>query len=347
MYAGGANFGAKSGQLRIGYAGEFVHYSELSAEDYSTHRVTVAFEQSNPTWKFSADGSSLYVDGARDTLVSNSNVNANSISLWRERRQQWQHRLKLNAQYTSGALLFRAAANFLDYDYHTRAAAGHFAFADRSDAMAAVDGGWKQSTSSLWFVGGRVGRQTQAQVPLPNCAFDYSNDYTRLASGWEGKPTLNSTVSFAAGPDFRRYTGAIDSRVFLGGRDRTSLWFEGSFVSKPTPRITVTGKAIRMDWLSSTGKSAYIDTCAESSLTYALNPKTALRLSAKVHRCDYFPTTRDDYESLLGTGTTLKVSSKLNILVDVIKHRGWNNLSSVPEREFSRTLLMLVMAVQL
>src|SRR5207249_483409 len=112
------------------------------------------------------------------------------------------------------------------------------------------------------------------QVPLPNCAFDYTNDYRRLALGWEGKPAQDTTLTFAAGPDFRRYTGAIDSRAFVGGRDRTSLWFEGNFSSKPTSRLTITGKAARMDWLSSTGKSAVLDTMTEATVSFSATAKT-------------------------------------------------------------------------
>ena len=82
-------------------------------------------------------------------------------------------------------------------------------------------------------------------------------------------------------------------------------------------------------------------------MSFTLNPKAVLRMSAKVHRCDYFPVVRDDYESFLGAGITLKASPKLSVTADLVKHRAWNNLDSVPEREFSRNLVMLAMAIQL
>lgn len=332
--------------LKLNYAGEAVRFDRWSDENYSTHRLGLNGKLTAGPWKLTADGSVLFVAGSDETLPTLSSVNANAVSLWRERRRQWQDRLKLQGQAEFGACLVRVTGTLLAYDYDTRVQAGRVAFADRSDAQLGLDVGWIQSPASLWFVGVRAGHQDQATIPLPGAHFDYSNDYSRLAAGWEGKPFANTTVTFAAGPDFRRYSGTVDPAVFHD-RDRTSLWFEGGFSSKLTQALTLTGKAVRTDWLSSTGKSAYNDTCVETALSWTLTPAWTVRLTGKIHRCDYFPTVRDDWETLIGAGATLKMSPNTLLNVDVLGHRAWNNMSGIPQRDFERFVFNVGVTVKL
>lgn len=347
VYGGSVSFAVPIDVAKLTYAGDATQFSRRASENFITHRFGVSTALTLGDWKLTGVGSSLFVDGSRETLASLATVNANAISLWRERREQWQHRAKLQATRSVGAWLLRGAGSLLDYDYQTRTVPGNVPFANRSDINGTVDVGWKPSASSLIYLGGRAGRQDQEQVPLPNCAFDYSNTYRRVVGGIEAKPSATSTVSFSAGPSFHHYTGDIDPRTFLGGRDRTALWLETTFAFKPYESVSVTGKAVRMPWLSSTGKSAYLDTCAEAAVTWAAAAKTALRVSGKFHRCDYFPVVRDDLESFVGAGLTIDTSRRISLTVDVLRHHGWNSLDGVPERAFNRALLMLGTTVQL
>ena len=333
--------------LKLVYAAEAVRFDRWSGEDFATHRLTYSGRLASGPWKFNAEGSALFVAGPAATLRSVPSVNANAIALWRERRRQWQHRLKLQAQVDLGDWIVRGTGTLLDYNYLTEVKTGKVAFADRSDLQGALDLGWKQNPGSLWLVGVRAGHQQQEKIALPNCGFDYSNDYTRLAAGWEGKLPGNTTVTFAAGPDFRRYTGTIDRTVFLSGRDRASLWVEGSFVTKFSPTLTLTGKVVRMDWLSSTGKSAYLDTSGDTALAWTPVPAWTVRLTAKLHRCDYFPTARDDWESLLGAGVSYKLSPRTELTLDLLRHRAWNHLPTVTEREFHRLVAALGVSTKL
>ena len=333
--------------LKLMYTGDMTRFDRWSGENFSTHRFGFNGKFTAGVWKFTGDGSSLLVAGSRDTLLSVPTINANAIPLWRERRRQWQHRLKLQTQAEFGAWLVRSTGTLLSNDYQTNVVAGRVAFSDRTDVQGALDLGWKQSGSSLWFVGVRTGHQTQAIIPLPNCEFEYSNLYDRLAVGWEGQPFAHTTVTLFAGPDFRHYSGAIDSRVFLNGRNRTSLWFEATITSQITPVLTLTGKAVRMAWLSSTGKSAYIDTCAETAATLTLSSAWSLRLTAKVHRNDYFPAIRDDWESLVGAGASWKLSKRTVVTLDLLRHRAWNNLPALPERQFQRAVINLGATIKL
>lgn len=333
--------------LKLTYAGEVVRFDRASDENFSIHRLGVNGQLATGVWKFTGEGSTTMIAGSRETLLSVASINANAIPLWRDRRRQWQHRLKLQSQATRDDWVMRATGTWLDYDYRTRVVAGRFAFADRSDAQAAWDLGWKQNANSLWLSGIRVGRQNQEVVPLPNCEFDYSNNYSRLAAGWEGRPFTNTTVTFVAGPDFRHYSGAIDPRVFLGGRNRTSLWFEGGFVTKLNPTLTLTGKAAQFDWLSSTGKSAYVESSAETAAAWNMTSAWTVRFSAKVHRCDYFPTKRDDWESLFGVGATFQSSPHTLLTADLLSHRAWNHLAASSDREFQRLAVNLGATIKL
>ena len=333
--------------LKLTYAGEVVRFDRASEENFSTHRLGVNGQLTTGVWKFTGEGSTLLIAGSRETLSSVASINANAIPLWRDRRRQWQHRFKLQSQATLGACVLRATGTWLAYDYRTRVTAGKFAFADRSDTQAALDLGWKQKANSLWLSGIRVGRQNEEVVPLPNCEFDYSSNYYRLAAGWEGKPCANTTVTFTAGPDFRHYSGAIDSRVFLDGRNRTSLWLEGGFVSKLSPTLTLTGKAVQFDWLSSTGKSAYVESSVETAAAWNVTSAWTVRLSAKVHRCDYFPTKRDDWESLLGLGASWQLSPHSLLTMDLLGQRAWNQLAAFSEREFQRLTINLGATIKL
>lgn len=333
--------------LKLTYAAEAVRFDRWAGENFTTHRLGLGGKFTAGAWKFTADGSSLFIDGSADTLLSVGTVNANSTALWRERRRQWQHRLKFLAQTETDAWVVRATGTLLAYDYLTRVVPGRVAFANRSDAQAGLDFGWKQRPQSLWFAGLRGGQQNQAIVPLPNCNFDYANNYGRLALGWEGRLPAGTTLSFAAGPDFRHYTGAIDPATLVGGRNRTSLWFEGSLTAKPHPHWTLSAKTARFSWLSSTGKSAYFDNCAEAAATWSPPGGWSVRVNAKVHRSDYFPAVRDDWQLFLGAGVTKAFSPRVQMTLEVTRHNAWNGLSWLPERDFQRLTLYLGTTIKL
>lgn len=330
--------GRASGKLT--YAGEIVRFDGWSGENYATHRFGATGQATAADWRLSADLSSLFVDGSRDTLLSLAACNGNGTSLWRERRAQWQHRAKLLAQRDAGALRVRILATALDYDYLTRYVAGRAAFCDRSDLLGGLDAGWVQSKTSWWFLGARAGVQHQAQAPLPGAAIDYSNRYARLVAGWEGKLSPDTTVTLAAGPDFRHYDGTVDPKTFRD-RDHTFLWFDASLATKLSPTLSLTAKSTRSAWLSSTGKSAYTDFSTEVALAWTVSPALTLRGGVKGHQCSYFPTVRNDWELFSTLGATYKVSPRLQLTADVLDHRGWNVLSGINDRAFNREVVTL------
>lgn len=321
--------------LRLSYAGEAVRFAEWSGENYVTHRVAAAGQVKAGDWRYSADLSTLGVDGSQDTLLSLSACNANGTSLWRERRAQWQHRAKLLAQRDTARVRIRVLGTALDYDYRTRVRPGRVPFAGRSDALVGADVGWKQAAQSLWVAGVRAGVQKQDQVPLPGAAFDYSNRYTRLVAGWEGLVGRKTTVAVLGGPDFRRYHGKIDPAVFRG-RERTLGWFEASAATKLAPGWSASAKTTRWTWLSSTGKSAYTDLSTELSLAWEASSSLTLRGGAKAHQCSYFPAVRNDWEVLGSLALVYQARPKLQFTLELLDHRGWNELPGFDERDFGR-----------
>jgi hypothetical protein len=350
--AAGMSFGfatperAHATSLKLAYAGETVRYENCPAENHTTHRLSAAPRAVLAGWQITADGSTLYVDGDRDTLPSIAACNGNGTSLWRERRAQWQHRAKFLAQRDAGTLRIRFVGTLLDYDYLTRARAGRAAFADRADRNGGADLGWKQSARSLWFAGARFGAQDQDTLPLPGGSVECSNRYTRLLAGWEGALGAKTTVALAAGPDFRHYNGAVDPRTFRQRR-HTFGWFDASLTTKLSPSLTLTAKTMRWAWLSSTGKSAYTDFGAEVSIAWAVDKNLALRATAKAHQCSYFPTVRNDWEYLGGLGLTYKPSPRWQLTADVLDHHGWNELSGFEDRNFERLFISLGASVKL
>lgn len=344
----GVNLPGQAGKTptKLTYLGETVRFEDRLDENHTSHRLAFAAQATLGDWKFSADGSALLIDGNREALPSLSASNGNATSLWRERRAQLQYRAKVLAMRDTDQLRIRVTGTLLDYDYYTRIQSGRATFSDRGDMFAGADVGWKPSPRSWWFVGTRAGAQHQDTVPLPGGGFDYSSRYVRVIAGWEGRLGEKTTLAFAAGPDFRHYSGAIDERVFRG-RDRTFGWFETALTTKLSPQWTLTAKASRWTWLSSTGKSALTDLAGEVQLAWARSSSWGLRASVKIHQCSYFPVVRNDWEYLGSIGVTYKVTPRWQVSADLLDHRGWNELRSVTDREFDRAVLMIGASVKL
>lgn len=336
----------KKAPTKLTYLGETVRFEDREDENYTSHRLALAGQATFHDWKISADGSALLIDGSREALPSLSASNANATSLWRERRAQIQYRAKFLALRDTAHARIRVTGTLLDYDYYTRIQSGRATFSDRGDMFAGADLGWKPSAQSWWFVGTRVGAQHQDTVPLPGGGFEYSSRYTRVIAGWEGQLGENTKLTFAAGPDFRHYSRAIDERVFRG-RNRTFGWFETTLTTKLSPQWTLTAKAARWTWLSSTGKSALTDLAGEVQLAWTPSAAWAVRASAKIHQCSYFPTLRNDWESLGSVSVSYKVNKRWQLSADLLDHRGWNELSSATDREFDRAVLMFGASVKL
>jgi hypothetical protein len=341
LAAGWGGAAPKDPALKMTYTGEAVRFDRWESENFATHRLGAGGRFAAGDWKFTGEGSSLLVAGHRDTLTAVPTVNANSTALWRERRRQWQHRGKIQGETVRGQGVLRVGAKVLAYDYGTRVTPGKVAFANRSDLQVSTDAGWKQNANSLWLTGVRAGRQRQEVVKAGDA--EYSNDYLRLGLGWEGKLFGNTTVAVMGGPDFRDYTGEVAAGF---DRSRATFWLEGGTVTKLDGTLAVSTKVARMAWLSSTGRSAYLDSSAEVAISKTLTPAWAVQLAGKVHQCDYYPTVRDDWEAIVTASVTWKPSARTALSWEVSSHHAWNEIKAAPEREFDRVVMNLGASVK-
>lgn len=331
---------------RITYAAETVQFEGWASEDFTTHRLTAVGQTVISGWRVAAEASYVLVDGSHDGLTSTSAINAHALTLWRERRAQSQHRAKLQVQRTIGPWLVRGVASWIDHDFRVAANSGCTTFTDREEVLGGFDLGRRPAKESLWFAGVRIGEHIQDRLAPPATQYDYSSRFVRPIAGWEGRLGQATTLALATGPDFRDFNGNIDRKVF-SRREHTAFWFEGSLSSKLGRDWTLSGKAMRWMWLSSTGRAACMDFATELSLGYAVRPDTTLRLTGKVHQITYFPSVRNDWESLAGLGLTRKIGSHTQLTFDVVSHEGWNAFNDIPDRAFSRWLVNAGVAIKL
>jgi hypothetical protein len=337
--SGAVNLSLRLPQGRLSYAGEQMVFDGLPEENVRLHRLALGQAVKREAWRAGFDASSVLVDGSKDLPASTAGVNANGLALWRERRAQWQHRVKAHALVHEPALGFaRATAAVLDYDYRTGVQSGCVALTDRSDAQLGLDVGRRLDTG--WSLGLRAGRQRQATIPLPGGGFEYSNRYHRLLLAWEAPLRNGRSLSLAAGPDVRRFTGAIDP-VIMTDRRVTSLWFEASGALPLGRSAGLTAKATQWTFLSSTGKSAYRDLSFEVTATWTPHPVLGLSLGCRAQEADYFPAWRDDWHAAATFGARINLTRRVRVNLDLLRHEGWNGLAGMPGRAFRRTALTL------
>lgn len=334
-WSGAINVALRLPKGRLAYAGEQVVFDGLSQENFRLHRLALVQGVKGAGWRAGVDASTVYVDGSKDDLASASGVNANGLALWRERRNQVQHRLKAHALLEEGSIGFaRATIAVLDYDYRTHVQSGCVSFTDRRDAVVGLEMG--RRVESGWTLGVRAGKQRQATIPLPGGGFEYSNRYHRVVLGWEARPQAGRSFSFAAGPEFRQFTGAVDPQVMPDRRVR-SLWFEAAGALPLSRSASLTAKAMQWTFLSSTGKSAYRDLSFDVAATWTPHPVVTLSLGARAQEADYFPALRDDWHAMVTAGARIKLTQRLLVTLDLLRHEGWNGLAGMTGRSFQRT----------
>lgn len=336
----GVSAGGQAGSGKLLYTGDLNRYTDAASENFASHRLSGNLTTIASGAKVAADASALFIDGSRDTLASALPCNGNGVAVWRERREQWQYRAKLSAVVDSGAFRARALGSVLHTDYRTHVTPGRIGFADRGDRLGGIDLGVLRSGGAYAFAGIRTGRQTQDALALPGGQFEYSNRYHRVVLGWEGTLGSKTTIAASAGPDFRTYTGNID-RAHFGDRHHSFGWFDVALSTKFNSQWALTAKTTRWAWLSSTGKSAYMDLNNDVALTWTPNKQLSWRAGFKAHKCSYFPVYRKDWEFLGTAGVTYVFSKQWSVTADVLRHVGWNELPEYTNRDFRRNVVSI------
>lgn len=321
--------------IRIGYTGESFGYLDTRSEDYSTHRFSVSRRANGAWWTGSIEGSSVFIDGNSQSFALSSGANGNSVALMRDRRRQWQNKGKALIIASWPNLYARATATMLDIDYHTDVVAGNWVFTDRRDIVFGVDVG--RSSEDQWYVGARAGHQRQAVSPLPGASFDASNEYHRVVFGWDMKPRNGRSFSIVAGPDFRRFTGNYDRRM-LTSPNTTSLWCEAVGTVPIGHGFAVSGKFTRWTFLSGVGKSAYIDSIADTALSWNLKSTFGVRVGFRAQQTDYILAVRNDWQTHATAEVTWRVTPRTLLSLELLRNRAWDGLDVPKDRSFGRNV---------
>jgi len=305
------------------YAPEFVIYHGQESEDYTAHRVGTKFNGSVDDFSYGLDNGFTYIQGRGDSLVfsapysSAGEMNAYGVAAFRERRDQFQDRLKLFVRKDIGDFFLRPVVNGLYYDMHVKqdySPGTYLNFPDRYDANTGLDLGYKVTKDYDIYLGYRYGHQFEGAL---NNSIDFSCDYQRVLLGMEGKPFKWLTLNLEIGPDFRNYGGAAQSDTGtigglpnsdFDGMNKTVPYIDGSATFAITSVDSLILKGKQWEWVSSTGCAAYVD--RDFSVTYQrkildeLTGHVGLRYQEAKYDSPYFG---DDIPYSVSTGFQYKL----------------------------------------
>jgi hypothetical protein len=281
--------------LSLVYAPEIAVYHEQSKETNTAHRLTTGINGKADRFSYTLDNAFVFVDGSKEAPVYtglDSNRNAYSTAIPRERRRQTQDRAKSTIRYDANSWFVRPCASMIDYDLMTRfsAATGYQNYVDRYEFAAGVDAGWKVNKQVALTLGYRAGYQYQQQLPLGIDAahLSSSSHFQRVLLGIEGKPLTWLTVSVQGGPDFRSYEANSSTHTTpIGNPNLVKFYGEGSVTADLTANNSLTLKYKDWEWVSGTGKVSYFDGSHELGYRRKLTSKLTVDLSGKYGFSDY------------------------------------------------------------
>ena len=234
--------------------------------------------------------------------------------------------------------------------------AGYTNFIDRYDLNGGADVGYNVNKDVAFTLGYRYGHQTQANLPL---AIDpkqtnASNDYQRVLFGVEGSPLKWLKVEAVVGPQFTTYTdsrplatGANPTKVVSYTKDKTGkitehvklvasteqidqtptdVYAEATVTVSPTATDALVFKYKRWDWVSSTGKNAYLDTLYDASFRHQITKALQLEVGVRASNSDYNPSAlRNDWLYTTSAGLKYAVTKNLSLDLSYSYDRGRND----------------------
>lgn len=259
-------------QADLGYAPEVFRYSRYQTENHTDHRLTAGASGCTGNWSYDGKASWLSTLGSDlspffNRLGGSPPVGSEPV---RARRAQDIGKAAGRVTYSGGAGFVRGGFTVLTQDFHTQesSTACYTNFVDRSEWTAGVDLGWALRPDLFLVAAARGGAQQQAN--LLGVVHNYSSTLTRWLVGAEGK--LGPTLKFSAlaGPDVRRYGSAVRAGF---DRDQTTTYLEASASWTPAKADQVSLTARRWLWLTSGGRSAYVDTTYDLVWKHQLSAK--------------------------------------------------------------------------
>jgi len=348
----------------FGYSPDFVIFQDASSETYSLHRFTTAIKGKASPVTFSLENAFTYINGSDDGLFYPGGASAYANGTIRERRTQWQDRSKASVKIDLNESFFiRPTASLLYYDLGTNFLttsastvdpvhpAGYTNFIDRYDLNGGADVGYNVNKDVAFTLGYRYGHQSQANLPLYVDATqtNASSDYQRVLAGVEGSPLKWLKVEASVGPQFTTYTdsrplaaGANPTKVYTTKRgvttvklvastdqidkNPTDVYAEASVTISPTAKDALVLKYKRWDWVSSTGKNAYLDTLYDASFRHQITKDLQLEVGVRASNSDYNPSAlRNDWLYTTSAGLKYAVTKNLSLDLSYSYDRGRND----------------------
>ncbi|XHR29357.1 MAG: outer membrane beta-barrel protein [Chthoniobacteraceae bacterium] len=288
----------------IGYMPDIVQYHNQPNESYTAHRVTTVLKTDNGAVKVNIDNAFTAIDGSHDGLIYPGGYSSFCNSTTRERRDQVQDRMKATVKFDSDTVFVRPALSLQYYNLDTTfmnvsKTYNYMNYVDRYDINGGADVGYYLDKKNALTLGYRYGHQYQQSLPWD--AQNSTNDYQRILAGYEGSPVKWLKIEAQVGPQFTTYT---DLRPYNNGvkaqglidTNPTDVYAEASVTITPTKSDALVLKYKRWNWVSSTGKNAYMDSQIDSSYRHQFTKKLQLQLGFRVSQSDYKPTTlRNDW----------------------------------------------------
>lgn len=328
----------------LGYSPDIVKFSEASSEDYVSHRLTTGLKVKMSNVTFNLDNAFTFIDGSSEGLVYPGGSSSFCNSTVRERRDQWQERTKANVQVDFGSLFIRPTISVLYYDlgtvFHTTAT-NYTNYTDRYDINGGADLGYKVTQSLAFTAGYRYGRQYQEAWPDDVSRTVSTNDYHRILFGIEGSPVKWLKIEGLVGPQFTTFT---DQRpTGITDKSPEDVYAEASATITPTKSDALVIKYKRWNWVSSTGKNIYLETCYDASLRHQITKDLQLQLGFRAFQADYNPSSaRNDWLYTTSAGLRYAVNKNVTLELTYAYDRGENEqeaISNPAYREFERSIV--------
>jgi len=340
--------------LTLGYAPDFVSYHNQPSENFNAHRLAQTIKLKSDDFSLSLENGFNYISGSKlGPTYPGSLLSAYATAIPRERREQFQDRTKVTAQYNLGHWFVRPTASLLYYDLKTKQqnVAGYQNYPDRYDVNGGADAGYRFTPDLAVTLGYRYGHQYQEQFSFS--PYSAPNDYQRVLLGFEGKPLPWLKVELQGGPDFRSYDPNTPTHITpVDDRHTTKYYGEAAITADISPKDSLTFKYRQFQWLSSVGKLPLFDSLYDLSYKRKVTSQFTGEVSARLVSSDYTGANltpsnhRDDWQYTVSVGLTYAFSSNLSATLAYSVDLGRNAQDEIvhPQtREFERHLVSLGM----
>lgn len=327
--------------LSLGYNPDVVTFHNAPSESYTMHRITTTVQAKADPVTVKIDNAVSIIDGDHDGLIYPGGSSSFCNSTVRERRAQWQERSKVSVQADFGSFFFRPTASLLYYDLDTffSSTPNYTNYVDRYDLNGGADFGYKVTKDLALTLGYRYGHQFQEKANPTDSSV--TNDYQRVLVGIEGSPFKWLKVEALAGPQFTDYTDHYPATI----KDATPTLFygEASVTIAPTNADTLVFKYKHWNWVSSTGKNAYMEVLYDASYRHQITKDLQLQLGFRAAQSDYNPSAlRDDWLYTSSAGLRYALTKNLSVEMTYAYDRGENQqegITNAAGREFDRSVV--------